>query len=51
MRRMRAQDRNHEQTDIIEMPSLPSRIYRADVLVCGGTGCHSSNSQQVLDAL
>jgi NADH-quinone oxidoreductase subunit F len=26
-------------------------LYRADVLVCGGTGCVSSGSQQVLDAL
>ncbi len=25
--------------------------YRADVLICGGTGCHSSNSQEVLQTL
>jgi len=25
--------------------------YRTDVLVCGGTGCHSSNSHEVLKAL
>ena len=25
--------------------------YKYQVLVCGGTGCHSSGSQKVLDAL
>ena len=26
-------------------------MYRSHVLVCGGTGCTSSNSQQIIDAL
>jgi NADH-quinone oxidoreductase subunit F len=26
-------------------------LHRVDVLVCGGTGCHSSNSHQVIEAL
>ena len=26
-------------------------MYRSHVLVCGGTGCSSSNSQQIIDAL
>jgi NADP-reducing hydrogenase subunit HndC len=26
-------------------------MYRSQVLVCGGTGCSSSNSQQIIDAL
>jgi NADH-quinone oxidoreductase subunit F len=37
--------------DIIATPSPAEPLYRADVLVCGGTGCHSSNSQKVLAAL
>ena len=26
-------------------------MYRSHVLVCGGTGCTSSNSQQIIEAL
>ena len=26
-------------------------MYRSHVLVCGGTGCSSSNSQQIIDLL
>ena len=26
-------------------------MYRSHVLVCGGTGCSSSNSQQIIDSL
>ena len=26
-------------------------MYRSHVLVCGGTGCSSSNSQQIIDTL
>jgi NADH:ubiquinone oxidoreductase subunit F (NADH-binding)/(2Fe-2S) ferredoxin/NAD-dependent dihydropyrimidine dehydrogenase PreA subunit len=41
--------------DIVEtMPSaLPEELaqYRADVMVCGGAGCHSNNSREVLAAL
>ena len=39
-----------DQTNLISIQSLETH-YRADVLVCGGTGCHSSNSQLVLGAL
>jgi len=35
---------NNEQTPTIER-------YRADVLICGGTGCHSSNSHEVVAAM
>ena len=26
-------------------------MYRSHVLVCGGTGCTSSNSQQIIDTM
>ena len=41
-------DRVHS-ADVQSPVSEP--LFRADVLVCGGTGCHSSNSQEVLRAL
>ena len=30
---------------------MAERLYRANVLVCGGTGCVSSGSQEVMSAL
>src|SRR5690242_11668477 len=32
-------------------PEMAERFYRANVMVCGGTGCTASDSQEVLDAL
>jgi NADH-quinone oxidoreductase subunit F len=32
-------------------PDLERDLHRADVLVCGGTGCHSSDSRLVAEAL
>ena len=26
-------------------------MYRSQVLICGGTGCTSSNSQKIIDAM
>src|SRR5512135_2481984 len=38
-----------DKLEIIDQP--PEGLYRANVLVCGGTGCTSSNSQELLIAL
>jgi NADH-quinone oxidoreductase subunit F len=31
--------------------TAPVERYRADILICGGTGCHSSNSHEVVAAM
>ena len=36
---------------IIGGSGAADRHYRADVLICGGTGCHASNSQAVTQAM
>ena len=44
-------DDDNEYTMSVTQIPAPEARYRADVLVCGGTGCTSSNSQQVFAAL
>ena len=31
-------------------PDMPTHL-RADVMICGGTGCHSNHSQAVMEAI
>src|SRR5512137_2477136 len=41
-----------DKAELFEVqPPESEPLYRANVLVCGGTGCTSSNSQVVLQAL
>ena len=32
-------------------PSEDQALYRADILICGGTGCHASGSQETIRAM
>jgi NADH-quinone oxidoreductase subunit F len=36
---------------IVLEPPASDRLYRADILICGGTGCHASNSHEVTAAM
>src|SRR5512141_2272226 len=36
---------------VLNPAPIVDNLLRAEVLICGGTGCHSSNSQEVTSAM